>query len=341
MLRAALLAIAVAAFGTGALASDLIVALPNDSLGRALNDAFVTPFAHATGLVVAAVMTDGSVAAARAARADLAALAEGPLAAGCRDGSLMKLDWNALGGRDRQMAGTPADCGLGAAMRGTVLAWNRSKFSGTPVWGDFWDIAKVPGKRGLHRGARMNLELALMADGVPAGDVYATLRSDGGVDRAFRKLDQLKPYLVWWQGDDEAAKLLESGDVLMTSAPAERIVAAQRGSGGVPAQPSLALQWAGCLITVDRWAILAGAKQTAAASRFLTYVADPKNQKLLPTAGAFGAAANGANDGLPANVLANSPSAPQNLQGALMIDEQFWIDNGVKLDRLFEAWISK
>lgn len=341
MLCAALLAFATVGYGTDVVTGGLIIALPNDTLGHALQDGLVLPFAHATGVAVSVVITDGSVPAARGAHADVAALAAAPLAAGCRDGTLIKLDWNALGGRDRQAAGTATDCGLGAALRSTVLAWNRGKFPATPAWGDFWDIAKVPGKRGLHRSARMNLELALMADGVGPGDVYATLRGDGGVDRAFRKLDQLKPYLVWWQGDDEAAKLLQTGDVLMTSAPAEQIVATRRGSAGHPAQPTLAIQWNGCIVTVESWAALTGTKAAPLAARFLAFAADPKNQKLLPALGAYGGAANGANDGLPPALAADSPSAPQNLQGALVFDDQFWIENGAKLDKLFEAWITK
>ena len=59
-------------------------------------------------------------------------------------------------------------------------------------------MAKYPGKRGLRKGVQGNLEIALMADGVAPGDVYRTLRGSDGVARAFRKLDQLKPYLVFW-----------------------------------------------------------------------------------------------------------------------------------------------
>ena len=105
-----------------------------------------------------------------------------------------------------------------------MLAWDRDKFLRTPTWADFWDVAKYPGKRGLRNGVRGNLEIALMADGVAPGDVYKVLATSDGVDRAFRKLDQLKPYIVWWQTDAEAARILGSGDVLMTSAPCAAIV---------------------------------------------------------------------------------------------------------------------
>ncbi len=115
---------------------------------------------------------------------------------------------------------------MGAVVVNTVLAWDKDKLPVTPTWSDFWDVAKYPGKRGLRKGVRGNLEIALLADGVAPGDVYKTLATNDGVDRAFRKLDQLKPYIVWWSSGAEAAHILSSGDVLMTSAPSGQIVTA-------------------------------------------------------------------------------------------------------------------
>lgn len=324
-----------------AAAGEISIAIRQGALTHVLADAFATPFGHATGNTVRIITTDGSIAAARAAHADIAVLDAPHLAQGCQDGSLRKLDWKALGGRNAQLPGTATDCGEGAVLKSLVLAWNRDKFPGTPNWAEFWDVAKVPGKRGLRKGARGNLELALLADGVAPGDVYSTLRSDAGVQRAFRRLDQLKPYLVWWSKGTDAPRLLESGEVLMTSAPAAGIVAAERGEGSSIAYPAFAVQWAGSLSSVKSWAILAGAADPALATRFLAFAGEPKNQKVLPTLGGYGGAASGASEGLPAAVLATSPSAPANLGAGLMVDEAFWRENGPKLDKLFEAWLAK
>ena len=40
--------------------------------------------------------------------------------------------------------------------------------------------------------------MALVADGVPAKDVYDVMSSDGGIDRAFAKLDTIKDHVVFW-----------------------------------------------------------------------------------------------------------------------------------------------
>ena len=60
-------------------------------------------------------------------------------------------------------------------------------------WVQFWDAKAFPGRRGLRSRPDENLELALMADGVPAKQLYPL-----DVDRAFRSLDRIKPYVAKW-----------------------------------------------------------------------------------------------------------------------------------------------
>jgi len=326
--------------GGAAQAAELVAAMPDALLGPVLAQAFLQPFTKATGIAVDSLPFDGTVEAARAGHADLAVV-DGPvLFDGCKSGAFAKLDWDKLGGRALALPQTASDCGAGAVLRSTVLAWNRDKFTGTPTWAEFWDVAKVPGKRGLHRGARYNLEIALLADGVAPGDIYGTLRTDAGIDRAFRKLDQLKPYVVWWTDPNEAPRLLASGDVLMTSAAADHIVAVIR-STDPQARHNFAVQWSGTIDEVESWAILAGSPNIPAATKLLAFAADPKVQHALPALGAFGGATIGADDKLPPELLAVSPSAPANLAGGLMVDESFWHDNGAKLDKQFDAWMAK
>ena len=326
--------------GGAAQAADLVAAMPDALLGPVLTQAFLQPFTKATGIAVNALPFDGTVEAARAGHADLAVVDGPTLFDGCKSGAFAKLDWDKLGGRDRTLPQTASDCGAGAVLRSTVLSWNHDKFAGTPTWVDFWDVAKVPGKRGLHRGARYNLEIALLADGVAPGDIYSTLRTDAGIDRAFRKLDQLKPYVVWWTDPSEAPRLLASGDVLMTSASADRIVAAAR-STDPQTHHNFALQWAGDITEVESWAILAASPNIPAATRLVAFAADPKVQHALSALGAFGSTTTGADDKLPPELLAVSPSAPANLAGGLMVDEGFWHDTGAKLDKQFDAWLAK
>jgi putative spermidine/putrescine transport system substrate-binding protein len=318
------------------------VALLSGGPVQALRQIYVAPFVAAGTPVQVAMRQPGpdglradvlktDVLKTGGAAWDVAQVTAATLAASCQAGLVEKLDWSSLGGRDRMLAQGATECGLGAFARATVLSWDREKFPATPNWQDFWDIAKVPGKRGLHRSPRGTLEIALLADGVAPADIYRTLRTDDGIERAFRRLDQLAPYVVWWNtGDRDAVRLLSSGEVLMTAAPSAAVALANRAG-----PRRFGLQWAGGLIEVEYWAIVKGAARPHEAERFLAAAADPKLQARLPELAALGGLAKGANDGLSPELLAVSPTA--NLGGALFIDEAFWRDNGDKLGTRFNA----
>ncbi len=329
----------VAATHHVAWAADLVVAAPAGPLAKAIEAAFVLPFAQAARQAVSVTsLTLGETAPP--ALADVTVVDGITLLTGCKAGAFRKLDWSAIGGRDRMLQQAATECGMGAVLRGLVLAWSRDKFSGAPTWSDFWDVAKVPGKRGLRRGARGNLEFALIADGVSPGDVYGTLRGEAGVERAFRKLDQLKPYIVWWKTEDEAPRLLASGEVLMTSAPAEGVLAAAKATSGV-APRDFAVQWAGALFSYSFWAVLANTTQVEPAQRLLAHASDPKQQKLLGAYAGFGTAVAGGTDELSSMEKAESPATPANFSAGLLADEAFWRDNGEKLDKQYEAWLAR
>jgi putative spermidine/putrescine transport system substrate-binding protein len=267
---------------------------------------------------------------------DLVELRGDELAAACADGLLEKLDFSAIGGKDHYLPQAVSDCGVGASVSNVVLAWDRDKFPATPTWADFWDIAKYPGKRGLYHGPRGNLEIALIADGVAPGDVYKVLATSEGVDRAFHKLDQLKPYLVWWQTGEEAAHILSSGDVLMTSAPSNQIAVAARTG-----PRNFGMQWNASLSDVTYWAIVKGSPNLRQAIQFLYFAGTPAIEgRLLDVAG-LGGLAKAANDLLPADLVAISPTSPANLGAAIRFDGGFWHDNLAKLGSRFDAWLAQ
>ena len=305
-----------------------------------LHDSFqkilVRPYAEATGTALGEPAWDGSLDAlhqlATDKKADLA-LVDGPaLAAGCKAQLFDKPEWATLG-RDRFLPLAANDCGAGAFISATVLAWDSQKLQSAPSWADFWDVAKHPGRRGLQKAARKNLEIALMADGVSPGDVYRTLRSAGGVDRAFRKLDQLKPYIEWWDQPGQPAQFLASGKVLLTSAPAAPWPAGGRVHVGV--------QWTGNLTEIVFWAILHDPAHPRAALAAITIATDAARQAMFAKASGLGPSTRAGVDLLPADIRAQSPSLAANLQSGLALDEAFWLENGEKLEARFAAWVAK
>jgi putative spermidine/putrescine transport system substrate-binding protein len=326
-----------AAFGNS---NDLTIVTRDQSLPRAIQAAYVQPFTVATELAVQQEVWEGGidVLRARAKAPDntwtLVLVDPEELAVGCSEGIFDKLDWSTIGGKDHYVPLAVSDCGLGGVIANTVLAWDRDKFPVTPTWADFWDVAKYPGKRGLRKGVRGNLEIALLADGVAPADIYKTLATNDGVDRAFRKLDQLKPYIVWWAADAEAAHILSSGDVLMTSAPSGQIV-----TTGQAEHRNFGVQFASSLFEVLSWAIIKGSPAVRTAQQFLYFAGLPAIQVKLLHVGGESGLAKGLNDGLPPEVLAISASNPANLNASLRTDAAFWHDNLPKLRPRFDSWL--
>lgn len=343
LILAALALFAVPGLATsqaGAGPTDLTIVTRDETFQRALQSAYVQPFTALTLIPVQQETWDGGIDTLREHAKggdnawDIVLLDPDELGNACNEGLLERIDWSAVGGKDHYLAMAVTECGVGAVIANTVLAWDKDKLPVVPNWSDFWDVAKYPGKRGLRRGVRGNLEIALLADGVAPNEIYKTLATTDGVERAFRKLDQLKPYLTWWSSEAEAARILASGDVLMTSAPSGRIVTAaekqHRGFG---------VQFANSLFEVQSWAVMKGAPMAKAAQQFLYFAGMPAVElRLLKTSGDSGLA-KGLNDQLSPEMLAASPAAPANLAAALKVDSAFWRDNLPKLRQRFDAWV--
>jgi putative spermidine/putrescine transport system substrate-binding protein len=324
-----------------AAARDLTVVTRGGPMQEATQELFARAFTDATTIAVEKETWEGGVDALHTqAKApenswDLVLVDGDELGTGCSDGLFEKLDWTTIGGKDHYLPQAVSDCGVGAGVANLVLAWDRDKFPVTPGWGEFWDVAKYPGKRGLSRGVRGNLEVALIADGAAPGDVYKVLATSEGVDRAFRKLDQLKPYVVWWQDGTEASHILASGDVLMTSAPSARIAAVNRAE-----HRNFGIQWNASLYEVQSWAIMKGSQNLRQATQFLYFTGTPAIQGRLVGLFGEGGWAKGANDGLAPETAQLSPTLPANLNTAVRTDVAFWHDNLAKLHQRFDTWLT-
>jgi len=339
--RTLLVAVALlSACPAAALARDLTVVARGKPTLDAVVQAIASPFTAATRIPVQLESWEGGLDTLRSHLKapdntwDLVEVNADELATGCGEGLFEKLDWSAIGGKDHYLGQGVSDCGVGAALTTLVLAWDRDKFPAAPNWADFWDVAKNPGKRGLYKGVHGNLEFALIADGVSPPDVYKVLATSDGVDRAFRKLDQLKPYIVWWQTGAEAAHILSSGDVLMTSAPSGRIVMANRVD-----HRNFGIQWNAGLYRVESWAAPKGSPDLRQAQQFLYFAGMPAMEALLFDSAAIAGLAKGANDGLAPDMQAVSPTTPANLNAAVRIDTGFWHDNQAKLKQRFDTWL--
>ncbi len=255
------------------------------------------------------------------------------VARGCDEGLFEKLDYTKIGNKSDFVPAAVTDCGVGIFVWSTVMAYDGAKLKeGPKTWADFWDTKKFPGKRGLRKGARYNLEFALMADGVKPSDVYKVLATKDGAERAFKKLGELKSNIQWWEAGAQPPQFLVAGDVVMTTVFNGRIDAANREG------KNLKITWIGGIYDLDYWVIPKGAPNKDASLKFIAFASTPDAQAEYAKNIAYGPTNNKALARLDAKTLANLPTAPVNSKDALQFDLKFWADQGEVLEKRFAAW---
>ncbi|MCE2575635.1 extracellular solute-binding protein [Komagataeibacter sp. FNDCR2] len=297
----------------------LVVATMDSRLEQAQNMAFFQPFARASGQAVARRVWSGTLAeldshglhAGSGGPWSLVFTEDSTIRAACMQGLVVHLAGSSA---------NPDGCGAPGLTTQVVVAWDQAWRRTAPRWADFWDIVRFPGKRGLRRDPRTTLEIALMADGVAPADVYGQLATPEGVERAFRKLSQLRPYITWWSTPADAASILERGQVLMSSAPADAvrtIAARRRDTIGVNTDMALSYGLS--------WGVVAGqsAEQLVQSRNLLHFIVQPDRQ---------------------ADFLTRYPAAAQQPAGAapgtaLPMDVQFWQTHYAPLSQRFDTWL--
>lgn len=255
---------------------------------------------------------------------------------GCDEGLFEKLDYGRIAPKADFLPAAVTECAVGVFVWSTVMAYNGDKLKTAPTsWADFFDVQKIPGKRGMRKGARYNLEFALLADGVAPADVYKVLATKAGADRAFKKLTELKPHIQWWEAGAQAPQFLVAGDVALTTVFNGRIDAANREGR------NLKIYWPGGIYDLDYWVIPKGAPNKDAAYKFIAFASQPENQAVYAQNIAYGPSNTKALARLDAKVLNDLPTSPANAKEALQFSVGFWADQGEALEKRFAAWATQ
>lgn len=190
-----------------------------------------------------------------------------------------------------------------------------------------WDLTSFPGPRGLSNTVSENLELTLLADGVPASKLYPL-----DIDRGFKLLDAIKPHVKkWYEATSEGVTLVQTREAEYTYTYANRVRAAK--ASGV----SIDFSFDQCISSRSYYTIPRGSPRKEAAMRFLEYVTRPEQQALMAnkifvipvTLGAETMLSDEARRWIPD--LKNPKSA--------FINDDYWRDRFVDLDKRFKEWI--
>lgn len=149
----------------------------------------------------------------------------------------------------------------------TLIASSNKKFpnGGPKNWAEFWDVKKFPGKRALRNYARPTLEIALLADGVAPDKLYPL-----DVDRAYRKLEEIKPHIaVWWTSGAQSYQLLLDGEVDMAAVWDGRADAAKKEGADI------SFSYNGAILENTCLAVSKGSKNRVAAMKAINGMLDP------------------------------------------------------------------
>ena len=306
-------------------------------------EAYIKPFTVKDGIKVGTEEYNGEIAKIRAmvesgnVSWDVIDVDSQTALQGCEDGLFLKLDWSKVGDEKKFLEGTTTDCAVGTVVYSTVLAYDADKLKDGPTTiADLFDLKKFPGKRSLQKTPFVNLEFALMADGVPRDQVYPLLKTQAGVDRAFKKLDTIKSQVVWWEAGAQPPQLLASGEVVMTTAWNGRIYDATKKDGR-----NFKIVWDGQVPDYDFWVIPKGSKHVDEAYKFIAFASDANNMANQSKYISYGPTNVDAIPKITPAVLADLPTAPGNTKTELVQDYYFWGDHGEELRKRFNTWLAQ
>lgn len=230
-------------------------------------------------------------------------------------------------------AAIASECGIGVIFWAVIFAYNTDTIGDTtPVTiADFFDTAKIPGKRAMRKRPQVNLEWALIADGVAPNEVYEVLATDEGQDRAFAKLASIKDDIVWYDSWSQAPQLLNDGGAVMVQSANGRIFGAIQEDG----RPFVQV-WDGNIYDLDVWSIVKGAPNKDEALEFIKFATST-----VPGSGmqdvAYGPTRRSGSALVEPDLVSELPTA--HIDDGIKADGIFWADYGETLGEKFNEWL--
>ena len=338
------MAVALLLAGTVAGQAQLRLRIVNNggALGDAERGAFYTPFAKAAGVEIVEDNFNQELAKVRAQidtknlQWDVVSVTNINEATGCEEGLFEKIDWSKhIDPKTLEAAGGALQCGVPYFLVSGGLTYDAARIKDPPKpWAAFWDVKRWPGKRGMLYRAEQTLEISLIADGVEPSKAMTVLAGPGGIERAFKKLEELRPNIHWWKGGAESMQLLASGEVAMVYAWNGRVAAANAADK----RDFRMVFDAGHVSGIQYYAIMKGSPRLKEAIEFIKYAlsapAQAEMTRLINYAPANSEAMKLVPEAAKRTLPPSDPSRVSLQGGKLYID--FWLQNG---DTLLQRFI--
>jgi putative spermidine/putrescine transport system substrate-binding protein len=213
-----------------------------------------------------------------------------------------------------------------------MIAYRSDKFpnGGPQNWRDFWDVQKFPGDRSLQRYAARVIAFALMADGVDPKNLFPY-----DLDRAFKSLDRIKPYVrVWWSQGPQSSQILRDGQ------------ANAIGIWSIEAMPLVEQKlpvvavWNQAVLDVAVWVVAKGTPRAKSAWKFIESAVKADRVGRFAQHIASGPMNPKAFDHLPAEVARSMPTHPKNMASSIVLDAAKMQPQLDEMTARFDQWLS-
>ncbi|MEL7544409.1 MAG: extracellular solute-binding protein [Pseudomonadota bacterium] len=187
--------------------------------------------------------------------------------------------------------------------------------------------------------------MALVADGVAVKDVYKVMDTKEGIDRAFKKLDEIKPHAVFWSSGAKPLELVKSGEVAMSIAYNGRVGAAVLSEG-----ESFVSIWDGQVLEEEWLAVVKGSKNKQAAFDFIAFATAPEQQAGQAKYINYGPMRKSAFEIMKAGepwfhngktIMEHMPNRDEVMERSVFANPEWWADNGDEIKERFNAWKAK
>jgi len=245
---------------------------------------------------------------------------------GAKLGTLEKLDYTVID-KTGVFPDLIEDYGIGNEFFSTVLGYNTNmipKDKAPKSWADFWDVKNFPPGRTLYYFPQCNLEIALMADGVPVDKVNEVLsaQDDSGIERAFASLAKIKPYITtWWSAGAQPAQMLTDGEVAMATAWNGRFGNAIKD--GAPIE----IVWNQQVLQWDSLVMVKGTPNKDVGMDFIRWSVLPEVQANWPKYINYGPVNEKSYALIEPAVAAQLPSSPENAKLGVVQNVKWWNDH--------------
>lgn len=326
---------------------ELVVMTWGGASYEAQKRAFFDPFTEETGIKITPVTVSGDMYGRVAAQIksgnvewDIVWPDRDVMESAAMKGFVEPVDYKVVTDTKGMLPDSLNKWGVGFEIVSFLVTYNTKVFPGDnhpKSWADFYDVKKFPGARGTHNWGTpgWNLISALLADGVSVDNLTPI-----DYERAFKKLDQIKPAVkVWYTSGDKCVQALMDEEVVLAHTTGARARMAK--NNGAPTD----IVWNQAIYYLNFWSVVKNAPHRDNAMKFLNFICRPEQQAIYTNY--FGSALCNKKslDYLHPKMLKDLETYPENFEKVIPVltekNLKWLVANYDDMNEKWNEWVSK